>query len=154
MNVVTIFSAPNYCYRCGNQAAIMEVDDTLGKTFLQFDPAPRRGEPQAHSCLLLFYIQYMCSMYGCIEWYLLCLYYFPCIGNSEGYSRLLPVIYAVLWWQSPLSFTVICMRLLLLFQAVWPPCITLLHVLKKWSVIISTIYLLPGGNECSAAINS
>jgi serine/threonine-protein phosphatase 2A catalytic subunit len=43
--VVTIFSAPNYCYRCGNQAAIMEVDDNLGYTFVQFDPAPRRGEP-------------------------------------------------------------------------------------------------------------
>ena len=47
--VVTIFSAPNYCYRCGNQAAIMEVGDeattNLDKTFLQFDPAPRRGEP-------------------------------------------------------------------------------------------------------------
>lgn len=45
MNVVTIFSAPNYCYRCGNQAAIMEVDDFLNKTYIQFDPAPRRGEP-------------------------------------------------------------------------------------------------------------
>jgi serine/threonine-protein phosphatase 2A catalytic subunit len=45
-NVVTIFSAPNYCYRCGNQAAIMEVDEQLNKQFLQFDPAPRRGEPQ------------------------------------------------------------------------------------------------------------
>eukprot|EP00040_Diaphanoeca_grandis_P003582 m.25301 g.25301 ORF g.25301 m.25301 type:complete len:306 (-) comp14947_c0_seq1:125-1042(-) len=44
-NVVTVFSAPNYCYRCGNQAAIMELDDALNNTFLQFDPAPRRGEP-------------------------------------------------------------------------------------------------------------
>nr|CAH8859795.1 unnamed protein product [Trichobilharzia regenti] len=44
-NVVTIFSAPNYCYRCGNQAALMELDDNLKYNFLQFDPAPRRGEP-------------------------------------------------------------------------------------------------------------
>lgn len=42
--VVTIFSAPNYCYRCGNQAGIMELDAQLEYTFLQFDPAPRRGE--------------------------------------------------------------------------------------------------------------
>lgn len=44
-NVVTIFSAPNYCYRCGNQAAIMELDENMKFTFLQFDPAPRRGDP-------------------------------------------------------------------------------------------------------------
>ncbi|KAK2545076.1 hypothetical protein Q9966_001342 [Columba livia] len=44
-NVVTICSAPNYCYRCGNKAAITEPDDTLKYTFLQFDPAPRRSEP-------------------------------------------------------------------------------------------------------------
>ena len=44
-NVVTLFSAPNYCYRCGNQAAIMEVGENSGETtILQFDPAPRKGE--------------------------------------------------------------------------------------------------------------
>jgi len=43
--VVTIFSAPNYCYRSGNQAALMEIDEHLGTSFIQFDPAPRRGEP-------------------------------------------------------------------------------------------------------------
>ena len=42
--VVTVFSAPNYCYRCGNQAAFMELDEGLKYTFHQFDPAPRRGE--------------------------------------------------------------------------------------------------------------
>jgi serine/threonine-protein phosphatase 2A catalytic subunit len=44
-NVVTIFSAPNYCYRCGNQAAIMEIDEKGQQHFIQFDPAPRKGEP-------------------------------------------------------------------------------------------------------------
>ena len=39
--IVTIFSAPNYCYRCGNQAAIMEISEHMSYTFLPFDPAPR-----------------------------------------------------------------------------------------------------------------
>ena len=34
---------PNYCYRCGNQAAIMEVDEHLKYTFLQYDPSPTQG---------------------------------------------------------------------------------------------------------------
>ncbi|CAE7455239.1 pho2a [Symbiodinium microadriaticum] len=52
--VVTIFSAPNYCYRSGNQAAIMEIDERLGSHFVQFDPAPRGaliGPASVFNCL-------------------------------------------------------------------------------------------------------
>jgi len=45
-SLVTIFSGRNYCYRCGYQASIMEEDDNLETSFLQFEPAPRRGEEQ------------------------------------------------------------------------------------------------------------
>jgi len=35
--LVTVWSAPNYCYRCGNIAAIMEVDQELNRKFLTFE---------------------------------------------------------------------------------------------------------------------
>ena len=44
--IVTVFSAPNYCFRSGNKGAIMEVDDKLGYNFIQFNFAPRRGQEQ------------------------------------------------------------------------------------------------------------
>ena len=44
-SVVTVFSAPNYCYRCGNQAAIMELEEGFKLNFLQYDAAPRSGVP-------------------------------------------------------------------------------------------------------------
>ncbi|CAI9738228.1 serine serine/threonine-protein phosphatase 2A catalytic subunit alpha isoform [Octopus vulgaris] len=46
-NVVTVFSAPNYCYRCGNQAAIMQIESGSKYFFLQFDPAPVKRKPNS-----------------------------------------------------------------------------------------------------------
>ncbi|CAL6073493.1 Ser/Thr_phosphatase PP2A-2 catalytic subunit [Hexamita inflata] len=43
--VVTVFSAPNYCFRSGNKGAIMEIDDKMGYNFIQYNYAPRRGQP-------------------------------------------------------------------------------------------------------------
>lgn len=48
-NVVTTFSAPNYMYRLGNRAAIMQIGENMHTTFIQFDAAPRKpneGRPQ------------------------------------------------------------------------------------------------------------
>jgi serine/threonine-protein phosphatase 2A catalytic subunit len=43
-NVLTVFSAANYCYRCGNLAAILEIDENVRYRFLQFGPAPLQHE--------------------------------------------------------------------------------------------------------------
>jgi len=45
--LVTIWSAPNYCYRCGNVAAVLELDENLSRNFKVFESAPQeaRGVP-------------------------------------------------------------------------------------------------------------
>ena len=39
--VLSIFSAPNYCYRCGNEAAIMEIEDENNFNAKTYSSAPK-----------------------------------------------------------------------------------------------------------------
>lgn len=38
--LITVWSAPNYCYRCGNIASILELGEQLQKVFKRFESAP------------------------------------------------------------------------------------------------------------------
>ena len=64
--MVTIFSAPNYCYRCGNQAAVLEIGENMDYSLysfvklvissLQFNPAPRNGDPEVAQRAPAYYL--------------------------------------------------------------------------------------------------
>ena len=35
-NLITVWSAPNYCYRCDNVASIFQLDEHLNRTIIVF----------------------------------------------------------------------------------------------------------------------
>jgi len=54
-NLVTVWSAPNYCYRCGNLASIMEVTENLERKFHVFEACKEqhRVVPEPNSSYFL-----------------------------------------------------------------------------------------------------
>ena len=43
-SLVTVWSAPNYCYRCGNVAAILSIDENLERDYKIFNAVPESSK--------------------------------------------------------------------------------------------------------------
>ena len=45
--LVTVWSAPNYCYRCGNLASILTIGENGQRSFTVFGPAEENARDEA-----------------------------------------------------------------------------------------------------------
>lgn len=54
--LVTVWSAPNYCYRCGNLAAILELDQNLNRNFKTFREVPESARSVAPKQVLPYFL--------------------------------------------------------------------------------------------------
>jgi len=55
-NLVTVWSAPNYCYRCGNVAAILELNENLDRKWTIFNAVPESAKSQHPRTLLPYFL--------------------------------------------------------------------------------------------------
>lgn len=46
-NLITVWSAPNYCYRCGNIASILIFDENMDRELKIFKDVPESGRVQS-----------------------------------------------------------------------------------------------------------
>ena len=54
--LVTVWSAPNYFYRCGNIASILELDDSLNRNFKTFKEVPESAKSIAPKFVLPYFL--------------------------------------------------------------------------------------------------
>lgn len=55
-NLVTVWSAPNYCYRCGNLAAFMEVGHNMERNFVTFKEVEESAKAPHYKTLLPYFL--------------------------------------------------------------------------------------------------
>jgi len=55
-SLVTVWSAPNYCYRCGNVASILELDGSLNRNFRIFRSVENSAKVEGISSFLPYFL--------------------------------------------------------------------------------------------------
>ena len=55
-NIVTIWSCPNYCYRCGNKAGILKIGKNMEKTSIFFDSVAQSKESEHIKTLVPYFL--------------------------------------------------------------------------------------------------
>jgi hypothetical protein len=54
--LVTVWSAPNYCYRCGNVASVMKVDEKMRATWTIFDSVADSERRKPHKTTMPYFL--------------------------------------------------------------------------------------------------
>ena len=55
-NLCTVWSAPNYCYRCGNKASILKISQDLSRTIDYFDFSAKSTTSQPPKSLVPYFL--------------------------------------------------------------------------------------------------
>ena len=55
-NLITVWSAPNYCYRCGNKASILKIGINLERSFEIFLAAPESNDSKDPRTIVPYFL--------------------------------------------------------------------------------------------------
>lgn len=54
--LVTVWSAPNYCYRCANVASILQLNENLERNFITFKEVPESAKSISPKNVLPYFL--------------------------------------------------------------------------------------------------
>ena len=55
-NICTVWSAPNYCYRCGNKATILKLGNNLSRTISYFNSSENNSKNKQPKTLVPYFL--------------------------------------------------------------------------------------------------
>ena len=53
---MTVWSAPNYCYRMNNSAAILKIDDTLESKYIVYEASQQSKKSENYTNLIPYFL--------------------------------------------------------------------------------------------------